>query len=163
MERRPWLQPKPLWVPAAWGLFFVTGHCVMIGLILRERSCISMSEAELDAYTRRPTTSTASRRGSSSGSSRWASGSACRRGSASPSRAHRRRTSSTCTAARPQTIGRRGGRRRCELALHRHALDAARGERGGDVAGERDRQDAVRAAAMAGGAGPRAPRVPVLP
>lgn len=44
------LQPKPLWVPAAWGLFFVTGHCVMIGLILRDRQAVSMSEAELDAY-----------------------------------------------------------------------------------------------------------------
>lgn len=44
------MQPKPLWVPASWGLFFITGHCMMIGLLLRERSAVFLSSDELDAY-----------------------------------------------------------------------------------------------------------------
>lgn len=44
------LQPKPLYTPAGWGLFFVCGHLIMIALILRERQEVTMNEEQLDAY-----------------------------------------------------------------------------------------------------------------
>jgi hypothetical protein len=38
------LQPKPLYTPAGWGLFFVCGHLIMIALIIRDRLELIMSE-----------------------------------------------------------------------------------------------------------------------
>lgn len=44
------LQPKPLWAPAAWGVFFIFGHSVQIARLILAKSVVSMNEDENRLY-----------------------------------------------------------------------------------------------------------------
>ena len=44
------LQPKPLFAPACWGIFFIAGHSVQIARLLLERQPVAMSREQHDLY-----------------------------------------------------------------------------------------------------------------
>ena len=44
------LQPRPLFAPAAWGLFFIAGHSMQIYILLSQKLKIAFTEEEEDLY-----------------------------------------------------------------------------------------------------------------